>query len=140
MRESAANEAIILRTAAHCGLRTAQVFYEPLTRACVVERFDHYRRDDGTLGRRIQYDFCQLAGIASERKYEKEGGQGRGGLRRCRDWRNSSAWGIVTCNPWRGRWRLVWATENFQADCGKTKKRKSSAADDQQPLHGCMTS
>ncbi|MEY4909109.1 MAG: hypothetical protein RL260_2827, partial [Pseudomonadota bacterium] len=76
VRESAANEAIILRTAAHCGLRTAQVFYEPLTRACVVERFDRYRREDGSLGRLIQYDFCQLAGIASERKYEKEGGPG----------------------------------------------------------------
>ena len=76
VRESAANEAIIMRTAAHCGLRTAQVFYEPLTRACVVERFDRYRRDDGALGRLIQYDFCQLAGIASERKYEKEGGPG----------------------------------------------------------------
>ncbi|WP_338416087.1 type II toxin-antitoxin system HipA family toxin [uncultured Sphaerotilus sp.] len=76
VRESAANEAIIMRTAAHCGLRTAQVFYEPLTRACVVERFDRYRRDDGALGRLIQYDFCQLAGVASERKYEKEGGPG----------------------------------------------------------------
>ncbi|WP_442776776.1 type II toxin-antitoxin system HipA family toxin [Sphaerotilus montanus] len=76
VRESAANEAIIMRTAAHCGLRTAQVFYEPLTRACVVERFDRFIRDDGSLGRLIQYDFCQLAGIASERKYEKEGGPG----------------------------------------------------------------
>lgn len=76
VRESAANEAIIMRTAAHCGLRTAQVFYEPLTRACVVERFDRFIRDDGALGRLIQYDFCQLAGIASERKYEKEGGPG----------------------------------------------------------------
>ncbi len=76
VRESAANEAIIMRTAAHCGLRTAQVFYEPQTRACVVKRFDRFVREDGSLGRLIQYDFCQLAGIASERKYEKEGGPG----------------------------------------------------------------
>lgn len=76
VRESAANEAIIMRTAALCGLRTAQVFYEPQTRACVVKRFDRFVRKDGSLGRLIQYDFCQLAGIASERKYEKEGGPG----------------------------------------------------------------
>lgn len=65
-----------MRTAALCGLRTAQVFYEPQTRACVVKRFDRFVRKDGSLGRLIQYDFCQLAGIASERKYEKEGGPG----------------------------------------------------------------
>lgn len=76
VRESAANEAIIMRTAAHCGLSTARVFYEQQTRACVVERFDRFIRSDGSLGRLIQYDFCQLAGIASERKYEKEGGPG----------------------------------------------------------------
>jgi len=74
--ESAANEAIIMRTAAHCGLNTARVFYEPQTRSCVVERFDRATRADGTLARLIQYDFCQLAGTDSERKYEKEGGPG----------------------------------------------------------------
>jgi serine/threonine-protein kinase HipA len=65
-----------MRTARHCGLRTAKVFYEPLTRACVVERFDRLRRDDGGLSRVIQYDLCQLAGTVSEKKYEKEGGPG----------------------------------------------------------------
>lgn len=76
VRESAANEAIIMRTAAHCGLNAARVFYEPLTRSCVVERFDRATRANGTLGRLIQYDFCQLAGTDSDRKYEKEGGPG----------------------------------------------------------------
>lgn len=76
VRESAANEAIIMRTAAHCGLNTAKVFYEPLTRSCVVERFDRFTHTDGTLGRLVQYDFCQLAGTDSDRKYEKEGGPG----------------------------------------------------------------
>ena len=76
VRESAVNEAIIMRTAAHCGLATAKVFYEPLTHACVVERFDRFTRGDGTLGRLIQYDFCQIAGVVSEKKYEKEGGPG----------------------------------------------------------------
>ena len=76
VRESAANEAIIMRTSAHCGLNTAKVFYEPLTHACVVERFDRFTRADGTLGRLIQYDLCQITGTGSDRKYEKEGGPG----------------------------------------------------------------
>lgn len=76
VRDSAANEAIIMRTAKHCGLKTAEVFYEPLSKSCVVERFDRIRRQDGGLSRVIQYDLCQLAGTVSEKKYEKEGGPG----------------------------------------------------------------
>lgn len=76
VRASAANEAIIMRTAAYCGLNTAKVFYEPLTQSCVVERFDRFLRPDGTLGRLIQYDLCQIAGTSSDGKYEKEGGPG----------------------------------------------------------------
>lgn len=76
VRESAANEAIIMRTAKHCGLKTAEVFYEPLTRSCIVERFDRTRQADGTLARVVQYDFCQLSGTDSDKKYEKEGGPG----------------------------------------------------------------
>lgn len=76
VRESAANEAIIMRTALYCGLNTAPVFYEPLTQSCIVERFDRFSRADGSLGRLIQYDLCQIAGTGSERKYEKEGGPG----------------------------------------------------------------
>ena len=76
VRESAANEAITMRTAAYCGLNTAKVFYQPQTRACVVERFDRVTRADGNLDRLVQYDFCQLTGTGSERKYEKEGGPG----------------------------------------------------------------
>ncbi|HEU4622958.1 MAG TPA: type II toxin-antitoxin system HipA family toxin [Burkholderiaceae bacterium] len=71
---SAANETIVMLTAAHCGLPTAQVFYEPNTQACVVRRFDRVIRDDGLIDRLIQYDLCQLAGLSSEKKYEKEGG------------------------------------------------------------------
>ena len=73
---SAANETIVMLTAAHCGLPTAQVFYEPYTQACVVRRFDRLARPDGTLGRLVQYDLCQLAGMLSDKKYEKEGGPG----------------------------------------------------------------
>ena len=74
--ESAANEAIVMAAAARCGLPTAEVFYEPRTRSCVVRRFDRFEREDGHLGRLIQYDLCQLSSTASEKKYEKEGGPG----------------------------------------------------------------
>lgn len=73
---SAANETLVMRIAAACGLPTAEVFYEPHTQACVVRRFDRLPRPDGSLARLVQYDLCQLAGTVSERKYEKEGGPG----------------------------------------------------------------
>ena len=73
---SAANEAITMLTAVHCGLPTAQVFYETRTQSCVVRRFDRVAQADGSIGRLIQYDLCQLAGTVSEKKYEKEGGPG----------------------------------------------------------------
>jgi serine/threonine-protein kinase HipA len=71
---SAANETIIMKTAANCGLPSAEVFYEPLTQSCIVKRFDRLAQPDGTLRRLIQYDFCQLSGALSDRKYESEGG------------------------------------------------------------------
>lgn len=73
---SAANETLVMRAAALCGLPTAEVFYEPLTQSCVVRRFDRMAQADGSLARVVQYDLCQLAGTVSERKYEKEGGPG----------------------------------------------------------------
>ena len=73
---SAANEAIVMSAAAKCGLPTAEVFYEPHTESCVVRRFDRVTRPDGSLGRLVQYDLCQLASTVSEQKYEKEGGPG----------------------------------------------------------------
>ena len=73
---SAANEAIVMLTAAKCGLPTAEVFYEPNTRSSVVRRFDRTTSTDGSLARLIQYDLCQLAGTLSDGKYEKEGGPG----------------------------------------------------------------
>ncbi len=77
---SAVNETIVMLTAARCGLPTAEVFYEPHTRACLVRRFDRFMQPEGRLGgqlgRLIQYDICQLAGIVSDKKYEREGGPG----------------------------------------------------------------
>lgn len=73
---SAVNEAIMMRTAAHCGLGVAEVFWEPISRACVVKRFDRIVDSKGTVVRLKQYDFCQLSGTGSSRKYEAEGGPG----------------------------------------------------------------
>jgi serine/threonine-protein kinase HipA len=71
---SALNETLIMQAASTCGLVAAPVFYEPTTRACVVERFDRFIRPDGTVGRVLQYDMCQLSSLPSGKKYEVEGG------------------------------------------------------------------
>ncbi len=73
---SAANETVVMQAATECGLPTAEVFYEPLTGACVVRRFDREVRADGSLARLVQYDMCQLAATLSGHKYEREGGPG----------------------------------------------------------------
>ncbi len=77
---SAANEALVMRAASLCGLSAAEVFYEPMTQACIVKRFDRYDEGNGILARLVQYDLCQLDGIESSKKYETEGGPG---VRRC---------------------------------------------------------
>jgi serine/threonine-protein kinase HipA len=71
---SAVNETLMMKTALGCGLEAATVFYEPTTRACVVERFDRFLKPDGNVGRIMQYDLCQLSSLPSEKKYEAEGG------------------------------------------------------------------
>ena len=71
---SAVNECLVMKVAAECGLSVASVFYEPVTRSCVVARFDRYTRKEGGVGRIMQYDLCQLSSLSSEKKYESEGG------------------------------------------------------------------
>jgi serine/threonine-protein kinase HipA len=71
---SAVNETIVMRAARLCGLPTAKVSYQPVVKACLVERYDRVRRDDGTLARLWQADLCQYAGKPSDVKYEADGG------------------------------------------------------------------
>lgn len=71
---SSVNETIVMRAATACGLNTAQVSYQPVARACLVERYDRRRQPDGTLLRLWQADFCQLLGKQSDVKYEHDGG------------------------------------------------------------------
>ena len=71
---SAVNETIVMRAARVCELPTANVTYHPVVKACLVERYDRVRRDDGALARLWQADFCQMAGLPSDVKYEADGG------------------------------------------------------------------
>lgn len=73
---TAANETLVMQTARYCGLPTAPVSYQPVTQACLVQRYDRVLSSDGTLERLWQADFCQLLGKPSDVKYELEGGPG----------------------------------------------------------------
>jgi serine/threonine-protein kinase HipA len=71
---SAINETIVMRAALKCGLNTAHVTFQPTTHACLVERYDRIRQQDGSVQRIWQADFCQLLGKQSDVKYEHDGG------------------------------------------------------------------
>jgi serine/threonine-protein kinase HipA len=71
---SSVNETIVMLAAAKCGLQTAHVAYQPIAKACLVERYDRLRQPDGSLLRLWQADFCQLLGKQSDVKYEHDGG------------------------------------------------------------------
>lgn len=71
---SAVNETIVMRAAQICGLPTAKVTYQPIVKACLVERYDRVLREGGSLKRLWQADFCQIAGKPSDVKYEADGG------------------------------------------------------------------
>lgn len=71
---SAANETIVMRAAQLCEMPTARVSWQPIVRACLVERYDRTMASDGTLKRLWQADFCQLSGLPSDTKHEADGG------------------------------------------------------------------
>lgn len=73
---SAVNEAIMMRAATYCGLDAAEVFFEPVSKSCIVKRFDRVPGPNSSITRLTQYDFCQLSGTVSGKKYEVEGGPG----------------------------------------------------------------
>lgn len=73
---SAANETIMMTLAHRCALPVAAALYEPVTRSCLVTRYDRVPLSDGRLRRIWQADFCQLLGIPSTSKYEHDGGPG----------------------------------------------------------------
>jgi len=71
---TAANETIVMTAAKLSGLPCANIFYQPLIKACVVERYDRVRLPDGRLKKLWQADFCQLSGKHSDIKYEHDQG------------------------------------------------------------------
>jgi serine/threonine-protein kinase HipA len=70
------HESLVMRAAGLGGLPTANVAYQNVAEACLVERYDRVRQQDGSLRRLWQADFCQLLGVQSAVKYEHEGGPG----------------------------------------------------------------
>lgn len=71
---SAINETLIMRAAERCGLGVANVRYINEAKSCLVERFDRQSNDGTNWQRFHQADLCQLLGIKSDTKYERDGG------------------------------------------------------------------
>lgn len=67
------NETLVMRLAGAVGLPTAEIGYRADIRSAVITRYDRMVQGD-RLHRLHQADFCQLAGVASDRKYEADGG------------------------------------------------------------------
>lgn len=78
------NEFFCMRLAAMAGLDVASVEIGTAesVRFLQVLRYDRHLKQDGTLERTHQEDFCQALGIAPEWKYQQEGGPG---LKKCFD-------------------------------------------------------
>lgn len=79
MRTSVENEWLCLELLGMLGFKVArtEVAQFGATKALVVERFDRAWMDQGRwIARLPQEDFCQVRGVSSAQKYEKEGGPG----------------------------------------------------------------
>ncbi len=74
--DSADNEALCLALASGCGLSAVhgEIFEACGERVLLVERYDRAPDDHGQLCRLHQLDFCQLAGVLPDLKYEELGG------------------------------------------------------------------
>jgi serine/threonine-protein kinase HipA len=72
------NEHLCLTAARHLGRDAAVSRMSTFAgeRVIVVDRYDRYRRADGTTGRTHQEDMCQALGIPPVIKYQSEGGPG----------------------------------------------------------------
>ncbi len=70
------NEAFCMRFARHLGAPTASVETTAVGRRAliVVERYDRVIREDGTVDRIHQEDFCQATSVPPDRKYQEDGG------------------------------------------------------------------
>lgn len=78
---SSINETFVMKLAAKLELGVAEVSYQPITKACVIKRYDRLLNANGQVKRLHQLDLCQLDGKPSTIKYESDGGPT---LLRCR--------------------------------------------------------
>ena len=76
--DSAHNELFCMRLAKRVGIDVPHVdiHFVNNTPYYLVQRYDRAIRDDGSVARIHQEDFCQASGIPPELKYEREGGPG----------------------------------------------------------------
>lgn len=74
--DSAHNELFCMRLARMIGLGVpfADIHFVNDTPYYIVERYDRTRKENGSVTRVHQEDFCQAMGILPELKYEREGG------------------------------------------------------------------
>jgi serine/threonine-protein kinase HipA len=74
--DSVENEALCLALARACGLDAVEATIADIPPpSLVVRRYDRFPRDE-QIKRLHQLDFCQLAGVLPDQKYEKDGGPG----------------------------------------------------------------
>ncbi len=76
VKDSPHNELFCMKLAKMVGLDVpeASLHFVDDTPYYLVERYDRYIAENGTITRIHQEDFCQVLGIAPEIKYEREGG------------------------------------------------------------------
>lgn len=76
VQDSAHNELFCMKLAKRMGIEVpeAMLHFVDDTPYYLVERYDRTIREDGSVKRIHQEDFCQALGIAPEIKYEREGG------------------------------------------------------------------
>ena len=79
---SAVNETFVMTLAAELALETAEVYYQPIAKACVIKRYDRLLNTHGKIQRLHQLDLCQIDNKPSTIKYESDGGPT---LLRCRE-------------------------------------------------------
>ncbi len=78
MTKSVENEFFCLKFFSNCLIPTAESHIQEFAgrKALVVKRFDRVEASHGRIKRIPQEDYCQVFGIPSSQKYEKDGGPG----------------------------------------------------------------
>jgi serine/threonine-protein kinase HipA len=71
---SAINETFVMTLGSKLGIGVAEVFYQPIAKACIIKRYDRVFDKSGQIKRLHQLDLCQIDGKPSTVKYETDGG------------------------------------------------------------------